>query len=104
GKTYTCAGGFLAEAAEFDAEFFGISGREAQTMDPQQRLLLGGCWEGVETAGVDPAGLVGSETGVFVGAWSQSYGAGGSDGVEGYALTGLSTSVASGRVAYALGL
>jgi polyketide synthase 12 len=104
GKTYTRAGGFLAEAAEFDAEFFGISAREAQTMDPQQRLLLEVCWEALETARIDPAGLARSQTGVFVGAWSQSYGAGGSDGVEGYALTGLSTSVASGRVAYALGL
>jgi mycoketide-CoA synthase len=104
GKTYTRAGGFLAEVAGFDAEFFGISAREAQTMDPQQRLLLEVCWEALETARIDPAALVRSETGVFVGAWSQQYGTGGSDGVEGYGLTGLSTSVASGRVAYALGL
>ncbi|OBI81005.1 hypothetical protein A9X00_09940 [Mycobacterium sp. 1245805.9] len=105
GKTYARAGGFLTEAAEFDAEFFGISAREAMTMDPQQRLLLEVCWEALETARIDPAGLVRSETGVFVGAWSQAYGSGGgSDGAEGYALTGLSTSVASGRVAYALGL
>ncbi len=41
---------------------------------------------------------------MFVGAWSQTYGAGGSDGAEGYGLTGSSTSVVSGRVAYALGL
>ena len=104
GKTYTRAGGFLADAAGFDAEFFGISAREAQAMDPQQRLLLEVCWEALETARIDPATLVRSETGVFVGAWSQSYGAGGSDSAEGYGLTGLSTSVASGRVAYALGL
>ncbi|WP_131806054.1 type I polyketide synthase, partial [Mycobacterium alsense] len=104
GKTYTRSGGFLAGAADFDAEFFGISAREAQTMDPQQRLLLEVAWEALETARIDPAGLVRSETGVFVGAWSQQYGAGGSDGAEGYGLTGLSTSVASGRVAYTLGL
>ncbi|ORW97158.1 fatty acyl-AMP ligase [Mycobacterium sp. IEC1808] len=104
GKTYTRSGGFLADAAGFDAEFFGISGREAQTMDPQQRQLLEVCWEALETARIDPAGLVRTETGVFVGAWSQSYGGGGSEGVEGYALTGLSPSVASGRIAYALGL
>ena len=104
GKTYTRAGGFLAEAADFDAEFFGISAREAQSMDPQQRLLLEVCWEALETARIDPAGLARTETGVFIGAWSQTYGSGGSDGAEGYALTGVSTSVASGRVAYALGL
>ena len=104
GKTYTRAGGFLAEAADFDAEFFGISAREAQSMDPQQRLLLEVCWEALETARIDPAALARTETGVFIGAWSQQYGAGGSDGAEGYAMTGVSTSVASGRVAYVLGL
>ncbi len=104
GKTYTRAGTFVADAAGFDAEFFGISAREAQTMDPQQRLLLEVCWEALETARIDPAGLVRSPTGVFVGTWSQAYGAGGSDSAEGYGLTGLSTSVASGRIAYALGL
>ncbi|OBK28848.1 hypothetical protein A5634_19600 [Mycobacterium asiaticum] len=104
GKTYARAGGFLAGAAGFDAEFFGISPREAQTMDPQQRVLLEVCWEALETARIDPATLLRSQTGVFVGAWSQPYGAGAGDSVEGYAMTGLSTSVASGRVAYALGL
>ncbi|WP_180276305.1 type I polyketide synthase [Mycobacterium ostraviense] len=104
GKTYTRAGAFLSDVSGFDAEFFGISGREAQTMDPQQRLLLEVCWEALETSRIDPGGLAGSETGVFVGAWSQQYGGSGSDGVEGYAMTGMSPSVASGRVAYALGL
>ncbi|BBX57676.1 hypothetical protein MSHO_30210 [Mycobacterium shottsii] len=103
GKTYARAGSFVADVAGFDAEFFGISAREAQTMDPQQRLLLEVCWEALETAQIDPAALLRSKTGVFVGAWSQQYG-GGSEGAEGYGLTGLSTSVASGRVAYALGL
>ncbi|HEX5144309.1 MAG TPA: type I polyketide synthase, partial [Mycobacterium sp.] len=93
----------MADAAGFDAEFFGISAREARSMDPQQRLLLEVCWEALETARINPDTLLRTETGVFVGAWSQSYG-GGSDGTEGYGLTGLSTSVVSGRVAYALGL
>ncbi|TVS87130.1 type I polyketide synthase [Mycobacterium helveticum] len=104
GKTYTRAGGFLTDVAGFDADFFGISAREAVAMDPQQRLLLEVCWEALETARIDPAELAGSATGVFVGAWSQTYGAGGSDSAEGYGLTGSSTSVVSGRVAYALGL
>jgi mycoketide-CoA synthase len=104
GKTYTRAGAFVADAAGFDAEFFGISAREAQSMDPQQRLLLEVCWEALETARIDPGGLGRSETGVFVGSWTQLYGAAGSDGAEGYAMTGMSPSVASGRVAYALGL
>ncbi|WP_191495708.1 beta-ketoacyl synthase N-terminal-like domain-containing protein, partial [Mycobacterium simulans] len=104
GKTYTRYGAFLASAADFDAEFFGISAREALSTDPQQRLFLEVCWEALETAGIDPAGLVGTDTGVFAGTWAQPYGDTGSDGAEGYGLTGSATSVASGRVAYLLGL
>ena len=74
-------------------------------MDPQQRVLVEVCWEALETAGIDPAALAGTDTGVFAGAWAQPYGAvRGSDSAEGYAMTGAATSVASGRIAYVLGL
>ena len=77
-------------------------------MDPQQRLLLEGAWEVVEDAGIDPVSLHGSQTGVFVGISSSGYGLGvfgsASAGLEGYRLTGSTDSVASGRVAYTLGL
>ncbi|WP_143079238.1 type I polyketide synthase, partial [Streptomyces monashensis] len=107
GTTYTSQGGFLHEAGLFDAGFFGISPREALAMDPQQRLLLEASWEALESAGVDPVSLKGADVGVFSGVFGQGYVAPGASVVtpelEGFAGTGGSTSVASGRVSYVFG-
>jgi len=110
GSFYPRGGGFLYDAADFDAEFFGISPREALAMDPQQRLLLETSWEALERTGTDPQSLRGTDTGVFVGLLchsGQRYGLGAQasgQGGSGFGLTDSAASVASGRIAYLLGL
>nr|WP_091284001.1 type I polyketide synthase [Micromonospora haikouensis] len=107
GTTYVQQGAFLHDAAQFDARFFGISPQEALAMDPQQRQLLEVSWETIERAGIDPRSLRGSDTGVFAGIVHQDYApdlAGAEDYLSLERALGSAGGVASGRVAYCLGL
>ncbi|MFD9464720.1 SDR family NAD(P)-dependent oxidoreductase [Streptomyces sp. NPDC060027] len=105
GTSYAKEGGFLDDLESFDAGFFGITAKEAAAMDPQQRMLLETAWEALERAGIVPADLAGSTTGVYVGMFGSDYLAGSRlDELDGYVGTGSAASVASGRLAYTLGL
>ena len=109
GKLSTRWGGFLERVDRFDPHFFGISPREAVSMDPQQRLLLEVTWEALERAGYAPSRLVGTRTGVFVGAATNDYShlltkPNELRSLDAYFATGNSDSVSSGRLSYVLGL
>ncbi len=97
-------GGFLHAADEFDPDFFGISPREAVAIDPQQRVMLELAWEALERAGLLPASLQGTSCGVFLGVFGNGYGARLQGGPDFYAAVGGASSMASGRIAYTLGL
>ncbi|MCV7028980.1 sulfolipid-1 biosynthesis phthioceranic/hydroxyphthioceranic acid synthase [Mycobacterium sherrisii] len=100
-------GGFIDDVGGFDAAFFGFGEREATAIDPQHRLLLETSWEAIEHAGIVPASMSGSRTGVFIGLCQQDYTLmTGDAGVLGdaYGYTCTPFSMASGRIAYGLGL
>ena len=99
-------GGYLRDLTGFDADFFGVPGREADVLDPQHRLLLEVAWEALEHAGLAPDRLAGSRTGVFLGLSYDDYMerlAGGPHEIDGAGATN-GHCVAAGRISYLLGL
>ncbi|HND28699.1 MAG TPA: beta-ketoacyl synthase N-terminal-like domain-containing protein, partial [Myxococcota bacterium] len=110
GSLYCTRAGLIDQDVQtFDASFFGIRAREARQMDPQQRLLLELVWESLGRAGIDPASLSGSRTGVFLGMSSNDYvhrqlHDHGTDWIDAYTATGNAPSIAAGRISYLLGL
>jgi acyl transferase domain-containing protein/acyl-CoA synthetase (AMP-forming)/AMP-acid ligase II/acyl carrier protein len=103
GKMNTRWGGFIQDVDRFDANFFGISGREAAMMDPQQRLLLEVTWAALEQAGLRPQSLRGSQTGVFVGISSNDYARlmlSTQSAPDPYSGTGQAFSIAANRLSY----
>ncbi|HEV2637119.1 MAG TPA: beta-ketoacyl synthase N-terminal-like domain-containing protein [Actinocrinis sp.] len=108
GYSYVKKAGFLDRVAEFDADFFGVSAREAEALDPQQRLLLETSWEALERAGIAARREDRLDVGVFVGMMTAEYtdrlAAGALDRLDPYYGTGGGHCFAAGRISYTLGL
>ncbi|CQD10500.1 phenolpthiocerol synthesis type-I polyketide synthase PpsD [Mycobacterium lentiflavum] len=107
GRMTTKWGGFLDDVAGFDADFFGITPREAVAMDPQQRILLEVAWEALEHAGLAPDSLSGSRTAAIMGvsAWDYTIlNLERNTEIDAYMSTGNPHSAAVGRISYLLGL
>jgi 3-oxoacyl-(acyl-carrier-protein) synthase/SAM-dependent methyltransferase len=105
GKTYARHGGFQKDVDLFDAEFFGITPREAESMDPQHRILLELAWEALEDAGIAATSLSGTRTGVFIGLGNSDYGRmlmDDREDIDAYTAFGLALSIAAGRISYFL--
>src|SRR5262249_30516792 len=107
GRIHTSAGGFLENIDEFDAQFFGISPKEAQFVDPQQRLLLETAWEALENANIHPASLRHGTGGVYIAASAIDYALETEsvpyEGLDGFLATGITAYPMSGRLSYFLG-
>ena len=98
-------GGFIDNVDKFDASFFGLSPREAELMDPRQRLLLQTVWEAIEDSGHKPSDFSAKEMGVFIGATGSDYWElqqQRNQQIDGYTLSGYSTSVIANRISYLL--
>ncbi|MEU9478694.1 SDR family NAD(P)-dependent oxidoreductase [Streptomyces sp. NPDC048191] len=107
GKSVSRWGGFLDRIGGFDTGSFGITPYEAEAMDPQHRLLVEMSWEALEHAGIPPASLAGSQTGVFLGLAHHDYLLRTMDDAlieNPYVMTGNAHSVGAGRVSYLLGV
>jgi acyl transferase domain-containing protein len=111
GTICTREGGFLTswEPAEFDAEFFGLSPREAAAMDPQQRLFLEVSWEALENAGLTPEAIRGTQTSVFLGMTTNDYSLTFAnklppEDIDPHIPFGNASNFAAGRLAYFLGV
>ncbi|HEY5627646.1 MAG TPA: type I polyketide synthase, partial [Nitrospira sp.] len=107
GTTVTFAAGSLGDVSGFDAEFFGVSPREAVQMDPQQRLLLEMSWEALENGGVRPSSLRSSNTAVFMGIASTDYVYRLVEDIaacDASSITGNAVSIAANRISYVFDL
>jgi amino acid adenylation domain-containing protein len=110
GKSITRKGNFLSgvDITAFDAAFFNIPPREAESLDPQQRLLLEVTVEALENACVPLSGIRDKEVGIYVAIVMDDIKASNiysrdMEAIDAYSATGSYFYAASGRISYFLG-
>lgn len=99
--------GKISGLENFDATFFGVHYKQAQTMDPQGRLLIETAFEAIIDAGINPKQLRETRTACYVGAcfseaektWFYEKISSG-----GFGITGCSRAMLANRVSYCLGI
>uniref|UniRef100_A0A8C3MLY5 Fatty acid synthase n=1 Tax=Geospiza parvula TaxID=87175 RepID=A0A8C3MLY5_GEOPR len=95
--------GKLKDLSKFDASFFGVHPKQANTMDPQLRLLLEISYEAILDGGINPGTLRGTDTGVWVGCSGSEAGEAFSQDPEellGYSMTGCQRAMLANRISY----
>ncbi|KLU92414.1 hypothetical protein MAPG_11360 [Magnaporthiopsis poae ATCC 64411] len=101
--SFNVPGGYFLDGnlEDFDPSFFGISPVEAMWLDPQQRKMLEVTYECFEAAGASLESMSGSNTGVFVGCFTndfQQMAFRESDFRHSYAATGVDPGIISTRL------
>jgi acyl transferase domain-containing protein len=94
--------------ADFDADFFNLSPREARAMDPRQRLALELAWELFEDAFIVPEMLRGEQVSIYLGAMTDDYAIltlrEAADNLDHHSFAGISRGMIANRISYAFGL
>lgn len=108
GRSYVERAGFLSDIADFDADFFGISAREARFLDPQQRMLLETAWEAMERAAIPVRRSERLPVGVYLGMMASEYSERLEDRadtsrIDPYYTTGGGLCFGAGRISFVMG-
>ncbi|KAK4225303.1 putative polyketide synthase [Podospora fimiseda] len=103
--TFNSQGGYFIkdDISMFDAGFFDITKKEAESMDPAQRLLLETAYEAFENGGFPKEVISGKKVGVFVGGNYGEHRTGNMrdlDQIPNFDATGNQPAFLAGRLAY----
>nr|QCW07586.1 fatty acid synthase 6 [Blattella germanica] len=93
----------LKDASKFDASYFGVPPKLVNYMDPQLRIILELTYEAILDAGINPAEIRGSKTGVYyalTGGDADQYFSRSEDNANGYGFIGSCKSMFANRISF----